>query len=125
MLIISTIVLMIAGPLSHSADAFQCHGRFRCLGRHHIGTSLFAVGHDEDTRSSPTAQFKAGARTRSGISTNTQIDIASVWANSLEHKIPWHAGSRRYLSESHSVLPSLGDDENDVGEQHDATAATP
>ena len=32
-------------------------------------------------------------------------DVAKVWAESLEHKIPWHAGSRRYLRSDASGSP--------------------
>jgi hypothetical protein len=127
MLRISTvgiIVLIIFGSISLPVDAFQSHSR--CLDRRHgaFESALFAARHDDDTsvdRSLPTNRLKSSS-VRSSRSSNKNIDIAKIWANSLKHKIPWHAGSRQYLSDGpHPLPPSLGENENKT-DHHEAAA---
>ena len=99
------LLLMAISPHSHSANAFQLHSR--CMGRRQIACSsvTFAARHGDETASLPAKVYlKSG-------NCNNQVDIAKVWANSLEDKIPWHASSRQYLSSegsfSDSSVPSL------------------
>lgn len=108
MLLLSAVgflLLMAIGPHSHSANAFQLHTR--CMGSRQrtFSSATFAARHGDETASLP-----AKAYLQSG-NCNNQVDIAKVWAHSLENKIPWHASSRRYLSSegslSDSSVPSL------------------
>lgn len=96
------LVLLTVGQHSHSANAFQMHR----LGPRSSKTTAFAARRDDATGTLPQNTNKA---TR--IYKNYNDDIATVWANSLQTKIPLHASSRRYLSEI-SPVPSLDDEDS-------------
>jgi hypothetical protein len=109
------IVLTIIGPYFRPTDAFQLNNR--CFGRRH-GTpksASFAARHDGDASRPATIHLKSTGVRNSGSNNN---DIAKVWANSLESKIPWHAGSRRYLSDGPDpLLTPDGGEENEIDSQ--------
>ena len=91
------LVLSAIGQHSHRVHAFQLHSR--CFGsrKRPLSTSIAARRDDVTCGSSLPQKTKTNRNKHSD-------DIAQVWANSLEHKIPWHASSRRYLSDG---LPAL------------------
>ena len=98
--LIGLLVLVPIGPYSNSASAFQS----QCVGPRTSKTILSAARRD-DTNGALRQKTK-------GIHKNYDTDIARVWAKSLEETIPWHASSRRYLSQgSHATLPSLVDED--------------
>ena len=72
-------------------------------------------------------KLKATRRNAILVNENTQsstkhnIDIAKVWASSLEETVDWHASSRRYLSDG---LPTLEDSSRGTSEHH-SNSSTP
>mmetsp|Transcript_23094 Transcript_23094/g.51403 ORF Transcript_23094/g.51403 Transcript_23094/m.51403 type:complete len:228 (+) Transcript_23094:291-974(+) len=72
--------------------------------------------------------FGTGGGTGSGGSTGGSIgsseDIAALWANSLRDRIPWHAGSQRYLSDAGSRRPLRSIDPNNAGGDRDEPTET-
>merc|ERR1712137_1021128 len=95
------------GPHS-SVDAFSLQNKYDSSCRHQRcklkATRRNAILIDENTKSH----------------TKHNIDIARVWASSLEEKIEWHASSRRYLSDG---LPTL--ENREPTDDHNNSSTTP
>lgn len=96
------LVLVTIGPNSHSVNAFQLHR----LGPRTCKTVIFATRRDGATDTLP-HNTKANS-----VHKNYNDNIAKVWVNSLETKIPLPASSRPYLSESsQAYIRSLIDED--------------
>uniref|UniRef100_A0A7S0UG58 Uncharacterized protein n=1 Tax=Pseudo-nitzschia delicatissima TaxID=44447 RepID=A0A7S0UG58_9STRA len=96
------LVLVTIGPNSHLVNAFQLHR----LGPRTCKTVIFAARRDGATDTLP-----HNTRANS-IHKNYNDNIAKVWVNSLETKIPLQASSRQYLSESsQAYIQSLIDED--------------
>ena len=101
-------VLFTLDSVSHSVNAFQLHNR--CFGsrqQSYSSSTAMAARQGDGTCSALPQKIKIVKQ-----HSHNNHDIAKVWANSLEHKIPWHASSRQYLSDADLlVVQSYGDDE--------------